>query len=222
MRRAHQLHLGWVLMLTVSGCAGYRGGWESAAYIGSMQAAPSAAAGRAPATRDHRPLTLPGLELEVSLDNRLRTYDVQVYLYVLPLWIDPRPVYANNAAPGKTRVYITVTPSTPDFVFRPELASLTVADQRFEGIAGFEFNRWDRDGRRVGEGGTWDHRPVGTEFALSEAGRKYHLSIDFATPDPSPESSDIAIDLSRALTSPHYPAVPLIRFMPVRWREGYS
>jgi len=105
MRRAHQLHLGWVLMLTVSGCAGYRGGWESAAYIGSMQAAPSAAAGRAPATRDHRPLTLPGLELEVSLDNRLRTYDVQVYLYVLPLSIDPDPSTPTPRSQARPRLH---------------------------------------------------------------------------------------------------------------------
>jgi hypothetical protein len=218
----YRLLLGWLLMLTVPGCAGFRGGWDSAAYIGNIPAVPSSAAGRAPASADGGPLTLPGLKLAVSLDNRLRTYDVQVYLYVLPLWIDPRTVYANNIAPGTTRVYVTVTPSAPDFVFRPTLGSLIVADQRFAGSAGFEFGMWDRDGTRVGEGGTWDHRPVGAEFVLSEAGRTYHLSIDFATPAPSPESADIAIDLSHALTSPHYPAVPLIRFTPVRWKEGYS
>jgi len=81
----------------------------------------------------------------------------------------------------------------------------------------------DRDGRRVGDGGTWDHRPVGAEFAAVRGGTESTISsIDFAARAPSPESSDIAIDLSRRAHISALPGVPLIRFMPVRWKEGYS
>jgi len=41
-------------------------------------------------------------------------------------------------------------------------------------------------------------------------------------PVPPPESPDIALDLSRALQAPGTPAIPEIRFLPVRWREGYT
>lgn len=221
MNRPHRLLtlflLRYVLpLLVLAACAGYRGGWESVAYVGPTPPAQSVnAGGDAPAALRH-PLVLPGLQLEVSLDNKLRTHDNQVYLIALPLSVDPRKVYPQNNEPGKTRVFVTVTSSEPGFVFRPALASLRIADQQFSGIAGFEFGMWNGDGKQVSTGGTWDHRPVGPEFILGEPGRKYYLSIDFATPVPSPESREIAIDLSGALVPSHHPVLPLIRFLPVR------
>lgn len=204
----------------LSGCAGYRGGWESLAYIGHSPPANATQIARESAIRP--PLALPGLTLEVALDNRLRTYDTQVYLFALPLGIDPRNVYDKNNDPSKTRVFVYVTPSEPGFVFRPSHAVLSVADKRHAGAAAFEFGRWNSAGERVQQGGNWQYRPVGDDFVLAEPGRKYYLSIVFDTAPPSPESPDIAVDLSRALVSPRHPAVPLIRFAPVRWKEGYT
>lgn len=212
-----------LLLLAVallSGCAGYRGGWESFAYVGQSPPANAAEIARESAIRP--PLALPGLKLEVALDNRLRTYDTQVYLFALPLGIDPRNVYDKNNDPNKTRVFVYVTPSEPGFVLRPSLAVLSIADKRHTGAAGFEFGRWNGAGERVQQGTNWQYRPLGDEFVLAEAGRKYYLSIVFDTPPPSPESSDITVDLSRALVSPRHPALPLIRFAPVRWKEGYT
>jgi len=208
------------LLLAVASCAGYRGGWRSVAYLGDTPPAP--AADPIPAAPARTTLHVPGLQLDVELDNELRTYDTQVYLFALPLSVDPRKVYPKNHEPGRTRVFVTVTPQEPGFVFRPSQALLGIADKRITGSEGFEFGMWDRDGKRVREGGSWDHRPVGAEFVLAEAGRPYYLSISFATPVPSPESRDIAVDLARALTSPRHPPVPLIRFVPVRWKEGYT
>jgi len=222
MYSLHRLFLVWTLVLVgAAGCAGYRGGWESVAYIGDVPPTP---AGDAAPSNSARPsnLDVPGLQMTVGIDNQLRTYDTHVYLFALPLSIDPRKVYPKNHEPGKTRVYVTVTPSETGFVFRPEEAVLHIADRRIAGAAGFEFGMWDREGKAVKEGGTWEHRPVGREFVLSEPGRRYYLSIDFITPVPSPESPDIAIDLSRALVSKQRPPVPLIRFAPVRWKEGYT
>lgn len=185
----------------LAGCAGYRGGWESAPYIGD---APPAEA---------QELALPGLKLHVELDNRLRTYDTQVYLFALPLSVDPRQVYTQNHRPGKTRVFVTVTPEHGGFVFEPTKARLSIGERHFAGAEGFEFGKWD---------GKWAHRPLGAHLTLENGGRRYLLSIDFDTPAPSPESRDIVLDLSHALKSKAHPALPLIRFAPVRWKEGYT
>jgi hypothetical protein len=205
--------------LVLAGCAGFRGGWASLAYIGD--AAPAIDELTQP-LHNVAPLNVPGAQLRVTIDNRLRTYDTQVYLYVLPLVVDPRDVYTANHQPGTTRVHVGIVVSEPGFVFRPSLAALDVAGRRFNGIAGFEFGRWDAQGQRVAKGGRWEHRSVGPEMALAETGRRYLLSIDFATPVPSPESRDIALDLSGALRAPQHAPLPLIRFTPVRWKEGYT
>lgn len=224
MRHSSPARLCWSLCLALllCACAGYRGGWESVAYIGQPPPAPAANAEAEPSPGKRPALSSPGLALEISIDNQLRTYDTQVYLFVLPLSIDPRRVYPKNNVPGTTRVHVTVTPSEPGFVFQPALAVLKVGEQHFAGSAGFEFGMWNREGARVREGGSWDHRAVGPHFPLSEPGRKYLLSIDFPTPVPSPESPDISLDLSRALASSRHPPVPLIRFMPMRWKQGYT
>jgi hypothetical protein len=76
MKRTLRYRLISLLALAgLSGCAGYRGGWESFAYIGQNPPANAADIARESAIRP--PLALPGLKLEVALDNRLRTYDTQ-------------------------------------------------------------------------------------------------------------------------------------------------
>lgn len=219
---ARRLALAGLACLLLAGCAGFRGGWESVPYFGDTPPTPSENPSFLEATPNPSPLELPGLRLQVTLDNQLRTYDIQVYLFVLTLHIDPRDRYWKNHTLGRTRVHITVTPAEPGFVFRPAQAVLAIGNRHVEGIAGFDFDRWDREGRRVGEGGTWKHRPVATELPLDEPGRSYYLSIDFDTPVPSPESHEILLDLSQALGSPRHSAIPLIRFVPMRWRGNYT
>lgn len=210
----------------LAGCAGYRGGWESVAYIGTP---PDWARGDdldINELRRRHPLDLPGLQLQVRLDNQLRTRDTQVMLFALPISVDPRDVFVQNHQPGKTRVFVNVRVDETGFVFRPRQALLSVAGQRVSGEAGFDFARWDTQGRRLEPGdataGQWLHRPVGEAFALDEKYRRYLLSIDFVLPVPSPQTPDIELDLSQALRSPTQPALPPIRFTPVRWREGYT
>lgn len=204
----------------VAGCAGFRGGWESLPYVGAT--APTALPDAVRGTAVRLPLELPGLKLEVALDNRLRTYDTQVYLFALPLSVDLTNELHRSNDPKKTRLRVYVTASEPDFQFRPAEAVLHVGTRQFAGSAGYEWGQYDKEGQRVSKGGTWQHQPTGPVFALTDPGRKYYLAIDFDTLPPSPELPDIAIDLSRALISPKYPAIPLIRFAPVRWKEGYT
>jgi len=222
LRSCKVLLLMIAMCLGVVACAGYRGGWESLAYIGDPPP-PAPPEDRTPFDADNRAvLNVSGLRLRVTINNQLQTYDAQVYLYALPLSVDPRRTYSQSLAPGKTRVNVHVTPLEAGFVFRPELAVLYVAGKQSGGTASFEFGRWGSQGNRVTQGGRWDHRPVGPELHLTEIGRQYLLSVDSATPVPSPESHDIAVDLSRALPAAEQPPLPLIRFLPIRWRESYS
>lgn len=204
----------------VASCAGYRGGWESVAYLGDTQ--PPVLADSTARAPNPPELSVPGLNLQVTIDNQLRTNDTQVYFFALPLSVDPRNVYPKNVQPGRTRVFVTATPQVQGFVFRPADATLQVADKRYSGAAGFEFGLWDDKWNRVERGGRWEHRPIVSEYVLSEVGRRYYLSIDFMTPVPSPKTPDIVLDLSQALRSTTESPPPLIRFAPVRWKEGYT
>lgn len=207
-------------LLMLGGCAGFRGGWESVPYIGDV--APTALPDAVQSTAVRLPLELPGLTLEVALDNRLRVYDTQVYFFALPLSADLNNTFDKNNNPQRTRLFVYVTAHEPGVIFRPTQAVLIVSGRRFTGVAASEFGQWNGEGRRVTEGGTWQRRPVGPERVLTNTGHRNYLSIDFETPPPSPESKDITVDLSRALIVPGHPALPLIRFAPVRWKQGYT
>lgn len=207
--------------LLIAACAGFRGGWESVPYIGDTP--PSLPAYRTPFEAQQRAeLQLTGLTLGVTINNQTRTYDNQVYLYALPVSVDPRTVQTQRGEPGKTRVNLRVSRMSGEFVFRPQLARLVVADKVVSGVGGFEFGMWDPAGNRVGSDGTWAYRDVGEERVLSDAGRTYLLSIDFPVSVPSPAEPGISLDLSEALRAPGKPAIPLIRFHPTRWKEGYT
>ncbi|PTR16027.1 hypothetical protein C8R31_10241 [Nitrosospira sp. Nsp2] len=208
------------LCVIVTGCAGFRGGWESAAYFdGTAPVAPQ----RQRSTEGPE-LNLPGLNLHVGIDNRLQTYDTQIF-FGLPLSVDPRNLYPKNYRPGKTRVFVDVTPRTGGFVFRPLLASLVIGSTHYPAVRGFEFGMWDAEGQQTNTGGVWDHRDVGGGVSLTEPHKRYRLSLEFDIPVPSPKSPDILLDLSRALQdlgSVGDPPLPLIRFAPVKWEEGYT
>jgi hypothetical protein len=82
-------------------------------------------------------------------------------------------VYRKSNEPGKTRVFVTVTPQIAGFVFRPAAAMLQVAEKRFAGAAGFEFGMWGHAWKRVERrGGKWEHRPVTAEYIPSDVGRR--------------------------------------------------
>lgn len=198
---------------SLAGCAGFRGGWDSAAYVGD---APPADPQRG------QPIELPGLTLSIAINNRLRTRDTQVVLFALPMSIDPRRVYSQSPAEGRTRVHIAATPSVAGFEFVPAEAALAFEGRRHRGDAGYVFDRWDEQGRRVTQGGRWDHRRVDAVYALDEPSRQHLLSIDFATPVPDPQRRDIVLELSRALRHPSLPPLPPVRFVPVAWSEGYT
>ena len=75
----HRLRYFVILMLCafLLGCAGFRGGWESVAYVDEASSTASSES-QASLTVDKPGLDLPGVKLQVSIDNQLRTYDTQI------------------------------------------------------------------------------------------------------------------------------------------------
>jgi len=212
--------LATVACVSLLSCAGFRSGWESFPFVGDPPPTPPEY--RTPFEAQKRSeLELPGLTVGIGINNQLRTSDTQVYFYALPLSVDSSEVYTQESEPGKTKVLLRVTVREEGFVFRPQLAALSAGGSSASGLAGFEFGMWDQKGNRVSAGGTWAYRRVADEYPLS-AGKTYNLSVDFPLPLPPPESPDIALDLSNALKAPDKPAIPLIRFLPVRWKDGYT
>ena len=163
MNRLSRLCVILALCTTATGCAGFRGGWDSAAYLD----------GKAAPVRDSESpseaseLSFPGLKLHVSIDNRLQTYDTQIF-FGLPLSVDPRNAYPKNHRQGKTRVFVNVTPQTGGFVFRPLLASLVIGGKQYPAARGFEFGMWDLKGNQTNAGGKWEHRDVGPGLSLTQ------------------------------------------------------
>ena len=220
--RCRRLATGLVLSaILLAGCAGFRGGWESVPYVGET---PQDLDGARTAyeAQKRSELTLPGMTLGVSIHNRLRTYDTQIYLFVLPLSIDPRNVSTQTIEPGKTRISLRISKLTDDLLFRPKLARLTVGDQTVQATSSTEFAMWNAQGEKVSTGGNWDHRPLADETRLIVQEKAYIVNLDFPVPTPSPESKALILDLSSALTSDKLPTLPPIRFVPVRWKEGYT
>lgn len=209
------------LALSLTACAGFRGGWQSVPYIGDVPP---------PELRSHdtieraRPPTLSvaGLDLNITIDNELRTSDTQVYLFVLPLGIDPRQVYSRNRTPGRTRVFVYVTPRTNGYAFNPTRAVLRIGSERYVAEQGQEFGQWGDSWNRVAQGGRWDYRLIDAPFELTEIGHRYLLSVDFATATPSPQSREIVLELDQAFVKTGEPALPPIRFAPARWQERYT
>ncbi|HEU5297762.1 MAG TPA: hypothetical protein VFU71_23505 [Burkholderiaceae bacterium] len=213
--------LATLVAMSLCACAGYRGGWESVPYVGAPPS--DLREYRTPFEAHQRSeFVLPGITLGVRINNQIQTHDTQVYLYALPLSIDPRTVHTQRVDPRSTRVTLRIAQHDGDFVFRPQMARLFVADKAVTGTRGFEFAMWDQSGHRVSSGGEWGDRPVPNEYPLTGSAKVYWLSIEFPEPTPSPEASDISLDLSSALHAPGVPAIPLIRFQPTRWKEGYT
>ena len=89
----------WLILLafTLSGCAGFRGGWESVAYIGDAPPSLIEPATSAYERNQRPPLSLPGMSLRVSIDNRVRDYDTQVWFFAVPVKVDPRAIQTDVA-----------------------------------------------------------------------------------------------------------------------------
>lgn len=210
-----------LLGVALASCAGYRGGWESVPYVGD--APPPLQVSRTSYEAYARTqLQFPGITLGVMLQNRMRDYDRQVYFYVLPVPGDSREQPTQRIDAGMTRVSLRVSGTDGDYVFQPLRARLSVGGVTVAATGAREFGMWDERGRPVSSAGRWGDQVIEGEHSLDDRKRTYLLSLDFPVASPSPERTDIVLDLSEALRANGRPALPPIRFAPTRWREGYT
>jgi len=131
-------------------------------------------------------------------------------------------VQTQKGEAAATRVSLRISNHDGEFVFRPRSAILRVGDKQAAPVAACEFGMWDRWGKPVSSGGTWGYRPIAGEYALNEREKTYLLVMDFPLAIPPPESDAISLELFTALEAPGHAVIPRIRFLPVRWSEGYS
>lgn len=205
----------------LAGCAGFRGGWESVPYVGDTP--PTFPEARTAAeARERATLALPGLSLAVDLRNSLRTWDTQVWFFVVPVVADPRNVYLQPAEPGHTRVSLRVQPQVSAAVLRFAQARLVAGGRSAAAVKASQFGQWDAEGRRVTSGGRWGDRPLPERFEIAAGGDGAFVSLDFPLERPDPQARDTVLELGAALVVDGMPPVPPIRFTPVRWREGYT
>jgi hypothetical protein len=67
-----------------------------------------------------------------------------------------------------------------------------------------------------------DNRRRLAEPQVLAPGSQHRLWVDFQTAIPPPQHSQISVDLSNALKADGLPALPLLKFKAVRWKQGYT
>ena len=193
-------------IITLGGCAGFRSGYASFPYIGENE----------PVSEekyfefyDHS-LVLPGVTLSININNRIRTRDIAVMLVVVPISIDlfDKPYYDEN---DRFTISMSIIPNEPGFTLNPSEITATVDGQSYK-PASTEFRRdlSNDDKRSV----------IDKEIPLTK--NKFHaIDVTFDLPVPTTDRN-ITLNIGKALIHPQHPAIPIIRFKKVRWKQGYT
>jgi hypothetical protein len=202
--------LAWALCacLALTGCAGFRSGEESAAYVDGQESG------------ERGELRLDDISLAVRLNNQIQQNDFQVILFVVPVMYDPfdKPRYAED---DPTRLVLDIRPATADYRFRPEEVVLTVdgrplGPERVSLIVVHDPGQFPLEGMQA-----IAQPPTGLDYRLAVPQRTWQFELIFKGPVPKP-SSDVRLDLSRALVRPGGAPLPVIRFKARAWSQGYT
>ena len=206
----------WLFIcVLLAGCAGYRSGEVSQAYVDATPAVDPLVRG-APTW-----LEIPGARVRVELGNEIQQREHQVMLFIVPVMVDPRdkPLYPIEQG---ARLLVEISPAVHGASFRPEAVVLTVDGREYRAsgvqrLAVFDPGEYPLDALRDAEPGN----PANLNYSLDKPGRHHQFWLRFDAPMPAP-TQGIGLDLSRALHLPGQPAVPPIRFRAVRWKQGYT
>jgi hypothetical protein len=207
----------WFLLVCVllSGCAGYRYGEISRAYIDEPPATTTIARGA------QNWLEIPGARIRVELGNEVQHSELQVMLFIVPVMYDPvdKPLY--RAAQG-ARLLLEISPQVGAARFDPEQVLLSIEGRAYRPIGVQQIAVFDPGQKVLTDARDASERaPVGLDYSLGGPGRHYQFWLRFDAPLPAP-SQDIRLDLSRALQLPGRPPAPPIRFRAVPWKQGYT
>lgn len=189
-----------LLASLLAACSSHSYGWRSAPYVGKPP----------PPDQAGNSLRFVGLALRVELANQLRTIKTSQLLVDIPLSVDPSEVYLTPPPAGQTRVWLSVTPSSADWIFEPAAARLHLGALQIRARAGL----W-RDPSVLGA----RYEALPARQPLPASGQAYLLALDFPVELPSPRRADLAIELAPSLHAAGQAPLPLIRFAPVYWHD---
>lgn len=198
-----------LLLFGVAGCGGYRTGISSEPYADAAGSSGS-------------PVKIQGIDVDVIAHNSIRTTDSGWLFPGIPLYVNPihKPYFTD--APFK--ISVLLHPRQEGFSFCPEAARL-ILDSTSYSPTGFQLE------------GTFPHvleRPpdstceAATVFSLEPGGDApsfvmsrpvFVLSFPVRPPHPDKE---FRLDLSRAISHPDHPVVPIIKFRKEKWSESIS
>jgi hypothetical protein len=210
-----------MICIAATGCAGYRSGLASIPFVGEVEPTP-----KTPETTyelgELKQVQLHGVKLYVSLNNTIRTSDLQVMFFAVPMSFDPRanPSFGET---DKLTVWLRIIPADSDFFFDPSGLTLIVDGQVFRPTITrlddpAKFGAYLKS-RASDDPALWSDL-VDKEIALIKD-KHYPFTMIFDCPVPTPERS-ISLDIGRALLHPRHPNIPTIRFMKIRWKQSYT
>jgi hypothetical protein len=212
-----------MIVLATAGCAGYRSGVASIPFVGEVE--PTL---KTPETSyelgELKQVQLPGVKLYVSLNNTIRTSDLKVMLFVVPMSFDSgdKPYFGET---DKLTVRLTILPSDSDFVFDPSGVEVTVDEHEFRPTITRVADPAKMSAQWRSRSPASDDSSVYSDLVdkrIALIKDRYHiLTMIFDCPIPTPERS-ISLDIGRALLHQSLPKIPTIRFMKIRWKEGYT
>lgn len=220
-----------VLVLLFSGCGGFRGGIQSVPYLDEQE--PQEA--RVSSGWSHK-IPFPELTVELSLNNRIRTYQYEVMLFVVPTYLNLLNEFQNPDA-KELEIALQVTAHASPVTIDPQQLRLTLEGEEFR-PTGVWVNNLARErqvidayvkARRQAPAEHPPSIPASTEWrdaiaapvTVQPGGTSPRFIVTFPVPPPSPETR-LSLDMNSAIGEPKLSETPLIRFKPMRWSEGYS
>jgi len=216
-------------LLLLSGCGGFRGGIESVPYVGDI---------KPQQTSTHQPheITLPGLTFHLSLNNTVRTYQYEVMLFIIPIYLNFWDEFQHRDAES-LELTLQITAHDSDVTIDPRQLVLTVDGKEFSTSAVW-VNNLERE-RQVIDAyvkarfqSQTNHPPsvprssewrdaVTTSVTLLPGEQSPRFIVQFPVPLPSPTSM-LSLEINQALINFSHSPLPVIQFKSLPWAEGYS
>lgn len=221
----------FLALLLLSGCGGFRGGIESVPYVGDIEPQQTSTY----RTWLHE-ITFPGLTAHLSLNNTIRIYQYEVMLYIIPTYLNLREEFHHRDAES-LEINLQITAHDSGVTIDPRQLVLAVDDKEFRPTAVWVNNR-ERErqiidafvkNRRqappdqpppIPRSSEW-HDVVTAPVLVGPGEKSPRFIVMCPVPRPSPERT-LSLNLSPAIGVPQPFDMPLIRFKPMRWAEGYS
>jgi hypothetical protein len=220
-----------LVLLLFSGCGGFRGGIESVPYARDVEPQRTSTNRSWP-----HEVTLPGLTMHLSLNNRVRSYQYEVMLYVIPTYLNFRDEFQHRDA-GSVELTLQITAHDSAVTIDPRQLVLTVDGKDFRPTAVW-VNNLGRERQVIDAYVKARHQASPDQQPLVPRSSEWRdavtapvmvhpgedsprFIVTFPAPLPSPERT-LSLNMSSAISESTPSDKPLIRFKPMRWSEGYS